>query len=328
MAVSVVLNGARSNTRVSDATRRRILTIAADLNYAPNAMARSLKRQRTNTIGVLFTWAGHRTIHNMYSVTVLDGIVEGAAAAGYHVLLYTQRWHNAEVSTIGFSDHRADGVVVVAPRENSDVVSGLTALGLRTALVSSVSEIPDIPSVDVDNRAGIRLAMEHLWKLGHTNIGYVGYGTDRHSMRERIETFHREMTAYKLPVHESHVRADLHPSLESASILSILQLSDRPTALIAANDDLAAVVIDCARQIGISVPEQLSVIGFDDILVASLTTPKLTTIRQPLFEMGRQAASLLIESIEGRGEAQTDFAHIFMPELIVRESTASPCPRE
>ena len=95
MTVSAVLNGSRSNTRVADETRKRIEKLAAELNYSPNAMARGLRRQRTDTIGVLFTWAGSRTIHNLYSMAILDGIVAGAATAGYHVLLYTQRWQSA-----------------------------------------------------------------------------------------------------------------------------------------------------------------------------------------------------------------------------------------
>jgi len=128
MAVSVVLNGARSNTRVSEDTRRRIQEIAADLNYSPNAMAQGLRRRRTNTLGVLFNWAGSRAIHDLFSMAVLDGIVDGAANAGYHILLYTKPWQNASVSSSVFSDGRTDGVLVIAPRESSDVVPGLVAL--------------------------------------------------------------------------------------------------------------------------------------------------------------------------------------------------------
>ncbi len=114
MAVSVALNGARSNTRVSDATRRRTTEIAAHLNYSPNAMAQGLKRRRTRTVGVLFNWAGSHAIHDLYSAAALDGVVKGAA--GYHVLLYTTSWKNAAESSASFSDRRTDGVIVVAFR--------------------------------------------------------------------------------------------------------------------------------------------------------------------------------------------------------------------
>jgi LacI family transcriptional regulator len=325
MAVSVVLNGARSNTRVSDATRRRIEKIAAELNYTPNAMARGLKRQRTNTLGVLFTWAGAHTIHNMYSVAVLDGIVAGAESAGYHILLYTKRWKSAAESSAVFADQRADGVIVVAPREASDVISGLAALNLPTAIVSSTTAVPGVPFVDIDNRAGIALALEHLHGLGHTRIAYAGHGLDRHSMRERHEAFRAGMAAHGLTVPESFILSSVPAGGGGVPVLQeLLRLPQPPTALVAANDDLAAEALEAARLVGLSVPEQLSVVGFDDILVASLTTPKLTTVRQPLFEMGEQAARLLVEIIEGRGEGIAQISNIFAPELIVRDSTAVP----
>jgi DNA-binding LacI/PurR family transcriptional regulator len=162
MAVSVVLNGARSNTRVSDSTRHRILDIASGMNYTPNAMARGLKRQRTNTIGVLFNWAGGSAIHNLYSVAILDGIVAGAATAGYHVLLYTESWRNAAVSSAAFADQRTDGVIVIAPNEDSDVISGLVELGLSVSLVSSVTAVEGVPYITIDNRIGVTLALDHL----------------------------------------------------------------------------------------------------------------------------------------------------------------------
>lgn len=325
MAVSVVLNRARSNTRVSEATRRRILDIAADLNYSPNALARGLKRQRTNTLGVLFSWAGSRTIHNLYSVAVLDGVVEGAASAGYHVLLYTTPWQSAAVSSAAFSDRRADGVVVVAPREQSDVVSGLAALGVQVALVSSATDVAGVPFVTIDNRRGILLALEHLRGLGHTRIAYAGHSRTRYSMRERQEAYRTGMARHGLASPETYVLDDLGVGENEASarrLERLLLLPEGPTAVIAATDDLAAEVLDTARAVGVAVPEQLSVVGFDDVLTASLTVPKLTTVRQPLFEMGEQAAHLLIERIEAGGAAIADPAHILAPELIVRASTA------
>ena len=327
MAVSVVLNGARSNTRVSDTTRQRILEIAADLNYTPNALAQSLKRQRANTIGILFTWAGPNALHNLYSVAVLDGIVASAGAAGYHILLYTSSWKNALVSSAAFSDRRADGVVVVAPLEQSDVISGLTALGLSVAVVSSIPEVGTVPFVDIDNARGATLALDHLRELGHTRIGFVGYGLDRRSMRERYETYCRWMRQHDLPIQEQWALTNLFPGNRECNtpiLETVLRSENRPTALFAVTDDLAIEVMERANNLGIAVPERLSVVGFDDLLVASMTTPKLTTIRQPLFEMGKQAASLLIARIEGREEESSGPAHIFAPELIIRSSTAPP----
>lgn len=323
MTVSAVLNGSRSNTRVADETRRRIEKIAAELNYSPNAMARGLRRQRTDTIGVLFNWAGSRTIHNLYSMTVLDGIVSGAEKAGYHVLLYTQRWESAVASTAAFADQRTDGVIVIAPLEDSDVVSGLTALGVPLAVISSSVKDSCVPGVNIDNETGMSLALDHLWALGHTRIAYAGQPPERRSMRERHDAYIRWMTEHKLSIPDDYVLMTLSTGKSQPVLESLLRLPEPPTAIFAATDDLAAEVLEAARTVGIEVPKQLSVVGFDDILVASLTTPKLTTIRLPLYEMGQQAAQLLVARIEGGSEADGPSVQIISPELIVRDSTAA-----
>jgi LacI family transcriptional regulator len=327
MAVSVVLNGARSNTRVSDATRRRITEIAADLNYSPNALAQGLKRQRTGTLGVLFNWAGKRAIHNFYSMTILDGIVEGAAAAGYHVLLYTTAWRSAAESSTLFSDRRTDGIVVVAPQEPGDTVSGLVSLGLPVVVLSSFTEVAGVPYIAIDNQAGVRMALDHLRALGHTQIAFAGHEPSRTSMRERQETYVAWMREQGLSTPDTYFRTAYHPGDTKGNaerLKQLLRSTDRPTAIFAVTDDLAAEVLDAARGVGLSVPEQLSVVGFDDIPVASLAVPKLTTVRLPLLDMGKQAANLLIEVIEEKSD-DTDYRHITTPELIIRESTA-PAP--
>jgi LacI family transcriptional regulator len=329
MAVSVVLNGARSNTRVSEATRRRITEIASSLNYSPNAMAQGLKRQRTNTLGVLFSWAGSHAVHSLFSAAVLDGIVSGAAAAGYHILLYTKAWQSAAESSVSFSDRRTDGVIVVAPRESSDVVSGLAALGLPVTVLSSVTDVAGVPFVAIDNQTGVRLALDHLYSLGHKRIAFAGYGLDRISMRERHATYFDWMAEHDLPVRDGYVRDDLRPGNDSGNaeqLHELLRLPQRPTAVFAVTDDLASEVLDAARSTGLSVPQELSVVGFDDILLASLTVPKLTTVRLPLLEMGQQAARLLIEVVEEKRnptDQASKQAHIVKPELIVRASTSS-----
>lgn len=327
MAVSVVLNGARSNTRVSEDTRRRIQQIAAELNYSPNAMAQGLRRRRTETLGVLFSWAGARTVHDLFSMAVLDGIVDGAANAGYHILLYTRPWRDASASSPVFSDGRADGIVVVAPLEDSDVVPSLAALGLPVAVLSSVTDVAGVPSVAINNGLGVSLALDHLRALGHARIAFAGLGRDRLSMRERHDAYLAWMARQGLPAPHDCVLAGLRPGEgpeNAARLECLLRLPDRPTAVLAVTDDLAVQALEVARALGIAVPDQLSVVGFDDVPAASHSIPKLTTIRQPLFEMGQRAVRLLIGLIEGRGEAGGSTAHVIAPKLIVRDSTASP----
>lgn len=331
-AASAVLNAPQATTRVSEDTRRRILGVAAELNYTPNAVARGLKRRRTQTVGVLFGWSGQRALHNQYSVALLDGMVEGAGDADYHVLLYTKRWQNAAASAAAFADQRTDGMVVIALPDNSDAVPTLAAQGMPVVVVSSVPGMPGVPYVTTDNRAGAALALEHLHSLGHVRIAYATTERNRHSLRLRHDAYRAWMAERGLPVPDGFVLDGLSPAAtpgdnftERVTALLHLPADRRPTALFTATDDLASRLLDAARGAGVSVPGDLSVVGFDDVLVASLTTPKLTTVRQPLFEIGRLAACLLVRLIEGEALAET--AHVFAPELIVRESTAPPPTR-
>ena len=144
-------------------------------------------------------------------------------------------------------------------------------------------------------------------------------------MYERHEAFRQWMAQNNIPVREAFMLPDIesgNAETGTKHLKHLLSLPDRPTAIVAANDDLAALALEVARAMNISVPDQLSVVGFDDVLIASLTVPKLTTIRHPLFETGQMAARLLIENIEGKNEA-AEPAHIFTPELIIRSSTAA-----
>ena len=326
MAVSVVLNGARSNTRVSAATRSRILAVASELNYSANAMAQGLKRQRSNTIGVLFSWAGTTTLHSPFSMAVLDGIVAGAAAENYHILLYTEGWQNAAESSKLFSNKRSDGVILVAPLENSDVVPGFIAMNVPVVLLSSATRLPGVDFVQLDNQHGVLLALDHLHALGHARIAYVGNGHERYSIRERFDTYCDWMRQHHLPIQDNYIIKDLNADSNADRVSRIaqwLRQPNLPSAIFAVTDEIAAEVLEAARSIGLSVPEQLSVVGFDDSVVASLTVPKLTTIHYPVFEMSQYATHLLINSIENEHEdARKHEGHITVPTLVVRESTA------
>jgi LacI family transcriptional regulator len=216
------------------------------------------------------------------------------------------------------------------------------------SVVSTVTGVLGVSSVDIDNRAGAALALDHLWALGHTRIAYVSYHAVRRGLRERRDGFLAWMGAHGIPVPDGYVMDEFIGSAETganadevAQLGRLLRLppAERPTAVFAANDDLAAKVLDAARTFGLSVPGDLSVVGFDDILIASLTTPKLTTVRQPLYEMGGYAARRLAERIAARGasaESTADtpdysppslMANIITPELVIRESTAAAPPQ-
>lgn len=320
---SSVLNGSRSNTRVSPATRDRVLTVAKELGYHPNALARGLTGRPTRTLGVLFCLErASVAVANPYAYTVFQGLITGAADSGYDVTLFTEPWHDAERSGGILRSGRTDGVVLIAVATDSDVLASLAETGLPAIAVSS-SGGPDISSVDVDNAAGARLATAHLLGLGHHRIAYLNGDNNLNSSIERQEAFTATMSMAGSPVRTDYMLpGSYEPESGYDRTRRLLALPSPPTAIFAANDTLALAVINAARDCGIDVPGQLSVIGFDDLPLLPLESLGLTTIRQPLLEIGEAGSRMLIASIEG-GHAMPE-RKLFTPQLVVRRSTAPP----
>ncbi|MBC8101525.1 MAG: LacI family DNA-binding transcriptional regulator, partial [Cytophagales bacterium] len=196
--VSNVLNN--TPRPVHPRTRERVLEAARRLNYHPNAMARSLQGRRLHTIGVHFGTIEPEVITNPYASLILQGILTTAAQREYNVTLCTARWHGATRSAAAFGDGRADGYIVVAPPLDSDVVSGLSDLGLSVVVISSQTATPGVPFVDVDNRAGLRLATEHLIELGHRKIAHMTGDRQQPSYEDRRLGYLDAMSAAGLPV--------------------------------------------------------------------------------------------------------------------------------
>jgi len=341
--VSVVLNGSRSNTRVSVATRRRIEESAQALRYHPNAMARGLARRRMNTLGVAVAVVkSSAALADAYASTILQGIVAEASARGYDVLLYTEEWKNAETSAARYRDRRADGVIVIAPLIGADMVSGLALENVPLAIVApDQNALPSgVPAVDVDNARGVALAVEHLVGLGHTRIAHLTGDSDVPSVLQRKAAFLQEMEQSGLAVPPGYlVSCTYDARTVPAALRDLLALPEPPTAIVAGNDNIAIAVMEAARALGVAVPQALSVVGFDDISAAGQVTPKLTTVRQPLLEIGRVAAQFLIARIgedfgeaasvpslneDRAGDAEGEKVRLLAPELITRSSTAPP----
>lgn len=322
--VSAVLNGSRSNTRVSETTRRRIEETAVALRYHPNAVARSLARRCTNILGVFVGVVDSVTaLANPYASAILQGVVTRASRSGYDVLLYTEPWQDASRSAARFRDRRSDGVILVAPLMDTDIVSALAALDLPIVAISAAPEHTPvgIASVDVDNTRGIRLAIEHLRNLGHRRIAHLTGEANVASVPLRRIAFQEEMLRQGMTVPDAYIVPCTYDGYTvAASLRTLLSLPIPPTAIVAGNDNIAIAVMETARELGISVPHQLSVVGFDDISASSQVTPKLTTLRQPLQAIGECAADLLMARLNN--EQRDTNVVLLAPELIVRGSTA------
>jgi len=317
----VINNGPRI---VRPDTRERVLTAIQKLNYHPNAMARGLVRRRMNTIGILSAvFNAHDVMANPYASGILQGVFDGAEADGYDVLMFTQGWQNLRNSGPVYRDRRVDGIVTIAPSHDSDMISGLVSLDLAVTAVAAESIEHGVPSVDVDNRKGARLAVEHLISLGHTRIAHITGNLLFQSTDHRCEGYVNTMTEHGIPVTDGYIaQAAFDGSGGYEKTIELLSRPDPPTAIFAANDWIALGVLAAAREMAISVPERLSVVGFDDMSLTAHITPALTTIRQPLAAIGELAAKLLIERIN-TGHVEPKM-HLLEPDLIVRASTGPP----
>lgn len=321
MAVSVVLNSAASSTRVSDATRARIIEAAKKLKYRPNAVARGLQRRRMDTIGVVGVVDSEEI--NVYFLELLNGVIKGVDTFGQNLMIFSiHDWQRDEAKIPAFCDGRVDGMLYLASRPSPRLAQFLPH---HTPAVSIHSNpgLPDTPNLSTDSEAGASGAVTHLLSHGHRRILHLAGPEEVDEVTDRIAGYRRALVEAGLPFDSGlvvHGRYTLSTGREAMERwLRTHSGEELPTAIFAGNDAMAAGVLECLNERGISVPGDVSVIGFDDSLMARLTNPRLTTLRQPLREMGERAIAMLMEMIETHGIPRSE---VFPTELIVRDSVA------
>ena len=324
-AVSVVLNGSTSNTRISTATRERILAVAEALNYRPNVAAQALSRGRMDTIGIMFGFTDDSAplMSRSLAMDILQGASAAAERAEKNLMLFTQRWRSLNGATRRLSDQRTDGIIVSMPTTDNDMIEQLMAQPQPLVFIGYPAESQGHSSVDVDQAAGAALATRHLLSLGHRRIAHIQGDAFYVCTGERLSGFIQTMLAAGIVTPPEYlVQGSYDGTTAAASARQLLSLPNPPTAIFAGNDLTAITVIRTAREMGFPVPERLSVVGFDDIYLGSLMESFLTTVRQPFAALGERAAELLLARLnEERIPARTE---ILPHELIVRHSTAPP----
>ncbi|MFC8193638.1 LacI family DNA-binding transcriptional regulator [Cellulomonas sp. NPDC057328] len=310
--VSKVVNGRYG---VSQSTLERVQGVIAQLGYEASLGARSLRSSRTNVLGILVAE------FEPFSTELLKGASGAVTATGYELLAYSGGGGHADVGwerryLSRLSGTLIDGAVIVTPTVLEAVP------GIPVVAVDPHAGPSGLPTVDADSLAGAVTATEHLLALGHRRIGLLGGRPDLESARERERGFRQAMAAAGLEVDESLVRnGGYRPETATAPARELLDRADRPTAVFAANDLSGIALVRVAQELGLDVPRDLSVIGFDNVPESALCTPPLTTISQPLQQMGAEALQLLVDLVAGREREP----HLRLPtELVVRASTAPP----
>lgn len=321
VSVATVSRVINDRPDVAPGTRDEVLRHVRAHNFTTNRSARALSVGRTGYVGFTMPY-----VRADYFASILAGAVEAAFEQEMRlVLCATLHEHDREVSLLEtLIDGATDGAIILLPEETSEELEALRSSGYPFVVADPRIPLTEgIPAVSAAHRAGAKAATDHLLALGHRRIAHIsGYRTWAAS-EERIEGYHAALAAAGvLPAGELLAEGDFEMPSGYAAAGRLLDLAERPTAIFASNDNMAVGVLQAARERGLSVPEDLSVVGFDDAEVARSVTPALTTVRQPLAELGRTAVSLLMRLVEGqRVEAlRVELA----TRLVLRDST-SPC---
>jgi LacI family transcriptional regulator len=316
--VSKVVNG---RPDVAPATRARVEQLLNQHQYNRNGMRR---HRRSGLIDIVF--AG---LDSPWAVEILRGAEEWGTQHETAVAVSSVRHGNARPAswTSALASHHTDGVILVTTRLGEQQVGQLRSAGIPLVVIDPANTPPpDVPSVGATNWAGGLAATEHLLSLGHRRVGAITGPADFLCSLARVDGYRSALERAGVTFDQSLVRyGDFEHEGGFARAVELLELPDPPTGIFAGSDQQAFGVYEAARQHGLRIPEDLSVVGFDDLPVARWASPPLTTVRQPLAEMGGAAAQMLGELIQGlplrtnRMELST--------ELIIRESTAAPRER-
>lgn len=316
--VSRALNNKRG---VRETTRIKILDLASKMSYTPNAIARGLVKKQTLTLGLIIP-----DITNPFYPEVARGIEDGAAEGGFSIFLCNTNWERKrEVHYLRLlAEKRVDGIVL-APIDNEveAVESSMTA-NIPVVYVSNAPHRTQHSFVVIDNVLGGFLATEHLIRAGHRTIGFVGSTEDSLAIAERLKGYRRALKKYGLPVEKKYIQlGDFKQETGYRIVRRMIAERDYPRAVFAENDLLALGILQGVKASGLSVPGDVAVVGFDDIPFAGFPEVQLTTINQPKYEMGRKAAEILLEQIEGSTGAQpVQIRQIYLkPQLVVRKSS-------
>lgn len=304
---------------VNENTRQHIIAIAERLGYQPNLAARHLRSKQTKTIGMVIPLTAY--FSDPFFMELLSGVGRQAAEYGYDLLLSAQQPGEEELNAYRriVASSRIDGVVVARVQRDDPRITFLKEAH-HPFVVFGRSNANDYPYIDVDGRAGIHQIVLHLARLGHRRIAFVLSPPQLAFTALRYEGYCQGLAEAGLPLDTAYiVQGDLTRASGHAAAARLLALPEPPTAIVACNDSMALGAMLAIQEQKLVVGRDVAVAGFDDIPAAASANPPLTTVRQPIYDIGRQALDMLIRVI--RNEPIENLHVLLVPELIVRASS-------
>jgi LacI family transcriptional regulator len=316
--VSRVIN---DHPHVRDQVRERVWQVIRETGYQPHAAARSLVTRRTRVVGVIIPEAVTTLFTDPFFPLFLRGVTETCNAHRYYLMLslFDDPAGQEEMYRRVIRSGHLDGVVVASTRMDDPIVSKLLRDGFPFVMVG---RYPDerVNYVDIDNIGGARMAVEHLIRLGHRRIATIAGPLNMPAGRDRLLGYQQALAAHRIPTEEALI-AEGDFSRDSGMMCMQKLLSASPTAVFVASDTMAAGALQAIRRVNLQVPNDIAVVGFDDVSVAATVEPSLTTVRQPIEKLGSIATEVLLGVLDGSSEAWTPAHKIIIPtELVIRES--------
>lgn len=309
---SYALNGV---PKVSEETRQKVIKAAKKLNYVPNASARSLKLQRTETIGVFLNdFSGP-----LYS-ELLRGINKATAIKGYDLIAFSI-YGKGESTVLKFlEEKRVDGAILLCTSVSDDLIIRAAADGFPIVVLDRELKADNVYSVLLNNEDGMYGAVEHLIKLGHRKIACITGPENTYDADKRLIGYKKALIDYNYPIdNDLIINGNFEESSGYQAVKLLLAYNMDIDAITAANDEMAIGAIRAIKESGLKIPQDISVVGFDDIQLAEYISPSLTTVNHPKYEWGEIATRILLQAIEGE---KTNVDTIMLPSrLVVRKSS-------
>jgi LacI family transcriptional regulator len=301
---------------VSDDTRRRIERVATRLRYTPNGAARSLITRRTHTIGVLLP-----DLYGEFFSEVIRGIDLVAQRNGYHMLVSSSHSEQQALeAALGAMRGRVDGLIVMSPDLDQRTLRSSLAACPAVVLLNCAARASGFDAIKIDNVGGASAMTRHLLGMGHRRIAFIGGAARNVDADERRRGYRSAMRAAKVerdPLME--IDGDFTESGGYRAAKALARLAPRPTAIFAANDSMAIGALSALREVGIAVPEEIAVTGFDDIPIAQYTSPPLTSVHVPILDLGERATERLVHTLSSDRRRRRS-CEVLPTALIVRQS--------
>ena len=321
LSVTTVSRALNDYPDVNPETKERIRQVAREMDYHPHVIAQKLQKKRTDTIGFIIPTAGPR-FSDPFFIELLTGIGNETAHQEFDLLVSTRAPGDQEMEAYRriVNGKRVDGILLTRTRHGDQRISCLIDSDFAFVAFGRCDLPYDFPYVDVDGREGMSLVTQHLVDLGHRRLAYITAPLELMFATYRLEGHREALARNGIPIDDSLIlTGDLTERAGYEAAKQLLARRDPPTAIVACNDLMALGAMSAALERGMAIGEDISVTGFDDIPLAAHSHPPLTTVQQPIYEIGKRICHMLIKIL--KGEDLTERQVILEPRLVMRKSS-------